>query len=96
MTCRSWCVADCQGRRLPPRFFIFLNGFGGNGTGKTSAGVVVQGVVYFHGGRSEWVDLRWDTENNHKKKKKLKMRILGGEGVISLVGAWLFLLLLKL
>lgn len=46
------------------------------------------------GGGREWVDPRWDMENNHPKKKE-KFGSWEG-GVISLVGAWLFLLLLKL
>lgn len=30
------------------------------------------------GGGREWVDPRWDMENNHPKKTKRKIRILGG------------------
>lgn len=45
-------VADGQGRCLPPRSFLFLDGFGGKRGWQARGGLMLQGMFYFHGFRS--------------------------------------------
>lgn len=82
-------VTDCQGRRLPgrpPRFFIFLNGFGGNRTGKLLEWLCYKECFIFHGfnsscgagGEGASGLIQGGTWKIIIQKKKRKIRILGG------------------